>query len=621
MTEQKGKYLINLYRKPLMYSVLLGFIILLISLIIIFIAIKTYKKQELDNVKVQLELIKSKVNRIVKSTDLEAFNLALQLSHSGKFHSGTLPNLDSIGKLILSRNNFISGIEVVEGSVIKTVYPYEQHKAAIGLDIMKASHARVDALKAIKSKKIFYAGPLELKQGGKAIIARLPLFHNGEFWGFTAILIDFNLFLEEAGMNSTIDENIHMKFSYFNEHNGEYEVWNAYQGSYSQMLEYQFEDSNWKVSIYSETVFETYIILFLLIISGVLLSIFGAYILFSILKKPVILEKLLQDKSKELLKQNNYFSSLINAIPDFIFIVDLEGEILNFHSSSRDGLIDKPENFIGRNLSSYLDKDLCQRLIGKINFTAKHGELTSHTYSINDKGDKEYFEARIVKINQKEVLIFVRKITTMVKTNTKLLLSENKYRQLVEQAPDFIFQTDKEGNFTSINKAGLKITAYKQSELMNKSIDQLLKLPNKEESIFNLLKKKKLEPINAILIDKHGMSYAIEIIVSINNDGGLLGISRDVTERNKYIEFIENQNKNLSEIAWIQSHQVRAPLTNIMTLVEFMKSNYDQGDFNRNQLIIGMEKSLHELDKIVRDVVAKSEDTMFDFWENKNEED
>ncbi|GAB3921644.1 PAS domain S-box protein [Mucilaginibacter myungsuensis] len=46
---------------------------------------------------------------------------------------------------------------------------------------------------------------------------------------------------------------------------------------------------------------------------------------------------------------------------------------------------------------------------------------------------------------------------------------------------------------------------------------------------------------------------------------------RDITEAQKYLHKIEEQNERLRQIAWIQSHRVRAPVASILGLAQLCK--------------------------------------------------
>jgi PAS domain S-box-containing protein len=78
----------------------------------------------------------------------------------------------------------------------------------------------------------------------------------------------------------------------------------------------------------------------------------------------------------------------------------------------------------------------------------------------------------------------------------------------------------------------------------------------------------------------------------------LLAIARDITEEKNYIKSIEEKNLKLQEVAYIQSHIVRAPLANIMGLVSLIKSNPDSQP--TAELIDRLESSAIDLDRIIR---------------------
>lgn len=84
----------------------------------------------------------------------------------------------------------------------------------------------------------------------------------------------------------------------------------------------------------------------------------------------------------------------------------------------------------------------------------------------------------------------------------------------------------------------------------------------------------------------------------------VIGAIQDVTERKKYIDAIENQNIQLREIAYTQSHIVRAPLARIMGLVNLINVNSENP---QTELLEYVRSSAHELDDVIRSIVRKTE--------------
>ena len=80
---------------------------------------------------------------------------------------------------------------------------------------------------------------------------------------------------------------------------------------------------------------------------------------------------------------------------------------------------------------------------------------------------------------------------------------------------------------------------------------------------------------------------------------------KTISDLQQYINTIEDQNKKLREIAWIQSHVVRAPLSRMMTLIELIKSNsFDDSD--NEELLNNVLISAVELDNVIRDISNKT---------------
>jgi PAS domain S-box-containing protein len=86
---------------------------------------------------------------------------------------------------------------------------------------------------------------------------------------------------------------------------------------------------------------------------------------------------------------------------------------------------------------------------------------------------------------------------------------------------------------------------------------------------------------------------------------GMIGVLRDVTERVRYINEIEERNQKLQEIAWMQSHVIRAPLARLMGLIDLIK-NYQNTEEESDELLAHVLTSANALDEIIRDISSKA---------------
>jgi PAS domain S-box-containing protein len=86
----------------------------------------------------------------------------------------------------------------------------------------------------------------------------------------------------------------------------------------------------------------------------------------------------------------------------------------------------------------------------------------------------------------------------------------------------------------------------------------------------------------------------------------VIGSMQDMTERVKYVQHVEAQNEHLKNVAWTQSHVVRAPLSRIMGIADLLSSSAKE-DNTDAELIRHLASSAAELDSVIRELVKKTE--------------
>lgn len=99
----------------------------------------------------------------------------------------------------------IRNMAIAPGGVVQNVYPIQGNESVIGYSPLDDSRpeVRADALRAIESGEIIISGPVALVQGGTGIILRQAVYtEDGNFWGLVNLVIDFQVILDEAGVNA-----------------------------------------------------------------------------------------------------------------------------------------------------------------------------------------------------------------------------------------------------------------------------------------------------------------------------------------------------------------------------------------------------------------------------------
>ena len=87
----------------------------------------------------------------------------------------------------------------------------------------------------------------------------------------------------------------------------------------------------------------------------------------------------------------------------------------------------------------------------------------------------------------------------------------------------------------------------------------------------------------------------------------------DVTELNEKIAIEQHQKKQLEEIAWMQSHLVRAPIARILGLLELLKKQDEPAVSQESAELFNMlEESVQEMDQITRNITQKSREELLE---------
>ncbi|MNK06732.1 putative diguanylate cyclase [compost metagenome] len=81
----------------------------------------------------------------------------------------------------------------------------------------------------------------------------------------------------------------------------------------------------------------------------------------------------------------------------------------------------------------------------------------------------------------------------------------------------------------------------------------------------------------------------------------LLGAMQDIDQAKTYSKLLEEQNQKLREIAWLNSHEIRRPLSNVAGLIPMVKSSLSDKEA-LTQLLSLLETSVKELDETVHKV-------------------
>jgi PAS domain S-box-containing protein len=210
-------------------------------------------------------------------------------------------------------------------------------------------------------------------------------------------------------------------------------------------------------------------------------------------------------------------------------------------------VVEKPEEF---------EKHLKRVTVeGSDKFLTKHRRKDGSVRDIQ-------VSCKAISIHGKEYIQAMwRDITDLTQTQDALRESEEKYKQLVENANDIIYETDIEGHFTFVNPIAENITGYSEKELIGTNFVELVHPDWQQETDGFYRSQFSERTLNTYYefpaINKDGgeiwFGQNVRLLMAGEQILGFQAVARDITDR-KQVEVAlrdsEERFKRLSEVSF-----------------------------------------------------------------------
>jgi len=246
--------------------------------------------------------------------------------------------------------------------------------------------------------------------------------------------------------------------------------------------------------------------------------------------------------------------------------IDVNAALLAQAGYSREEMIGRT----ARQLAVYVNEDDFSKVRSLLE---EKGVVKNLEVTLRGKHDARtvLLSADVLELGQEQCLLTASVDITERKTvEAQLLQSEQRYRNLVDNANDIVATLDLAGRFTSINPAVERVLGYAPAELIGKSPDQLSQ--RGAAAIDEPLLRRQLQEEGATryerqLCSKDGRALALEVNSKLIYDNGgqptaVHSIYRDVTER---------KDAEARQLLLIRELQHRAK--NLLAIVQSIVSN------------------------------------------------
>jgi PAS domain S-box-containing protein len=319
-------------------------------------------------------------------------------------------------------------------------------------------------------------------------------------------------------------------------------------------------------------------------------------------------------------KSESHLRTLIETIPDLIWLKDMNGVYLSCNPMFERFFGARETDIIGKTDYDFVERELADFFCGNDRKAMKAGKPTSNEewVAFADDGHRAFLDTiktPMYDFNGKliGILGIGRDITERKLAETELV----KLTRTVEQSPTSIIITDLDGNIEYANPKTLEITGYTKEELIGKNpriFSSNEKSKSEYQQLWNTIstgnewvgefhnKKKN----NELYWESASISPIINEKQEIIN---YLAIKEDITERKKFIEDLkiakeraEESDRLKSAFLANMSHEIRTPMNGILGFTELLKTPKLTGN-EQQKFIEVIEKSGARMLNIINDII------------------
>ncbi|MNK09096.1 putative diguanylate cyclase YegE [compost metagenome] len=586
------------------------------------------KENREKDINAMLESVELRLDQLLKNSQNIALTLALTLDQDGKPR-----NFEKVAAEIMQANPSLQGVQLVPNGIIKYMYPIEGNKEAIGLDLFKLSaFNELEARKAIKLRKMYFQGPVELVQGGQGVIGRLPLFVDNKFWGFSAVVIKLDQLLKIAGLENDNFSYYRFQFSKINPLTKKEEFFipgeRKYQGNAYKTK--TIEEGDWKIYLTDTRKIVADYQLGGLMGFGLLVTLLSTYLLLRLLNKHRQLFLRVDQQSDMLhVVDNKYKTIFANAAIGIGRVNSITGEFLEANA------------FLCK-LFGYSEEELTSKKIKTLIHT---DDLAIDAFDFKRLRNNEIRQfssvRRYINKNQQVIwanaiisplwdeggmpsqhIVIIEDITPQVIYEEQLIASKKYAEDLINSMEGIVWEASVKDDFanTFVSSKVYDILGYTQDEWSSEIGFFHDKLYHEDKQrVTEYLDKelflRKHHEHEYRMVAKNGsivwIRDTLTVEPSIEAPEKLRGIMMDITmikeaeeTLHKSYELVNEQNKRLLNFSYIVSHNLRSHASNIdgiSALISNAETNEERDEMIKllRKVVFNLNDTLYNLNNIV----------------------
>lgn len=315
------------------------------------------------------------------------------------------------------------------------------------------------------------------------------------------------------------------------------------------------------------------------------------------------------------------FKALVQDGSDLVAILDAAGNYKYVSPTSKSILGVDPELLIEKNAFDFIHADDKEKVISQFGLLNEQKRIKISPFRFKGLDDQyHWIETIITDMTDDPVVAGIvansRDVTQRIEDEIKTEESIERFNTVSKATSEAIWDWNMQSGNVIWNKGikgifgHVKISLTRDWWYNHVHPDDVKGILHKIQLLIKHKKSKLNVEYRFLCADGRYKTVLDRAFLTFDRSGEplrMIGSMQDITERVNYIAAVEEQNQRLREIAWMQSHEVRAPLACIMGLSKIL-SNEDEDEGTRKESLQHLMRSAGELDAIIREIIKKAEE-------------
>jgi len=381
------------------------------------------------------QVVKRSVDRMV------AINYALAaLVQQGE---GVVSHFDSAANELLRNDDRLLAVSLSPKGVVQYVAPRKGNDSLIGFDQLNDPAQQREALFARDTGRLTLAGPLQLAQGGLGVVSRLPVFLQDadgkpQFWGFTNVTVRLADLLRGARLGELRDRGYDYRLWRVHPETGGIQVIAASTSDpLREPIRLSLEVANGAWSLDLAPVRGWVDLSALALMAGAVLVV---SLLLALLAQHLVAQRRLRaalqfqlrDGDIELQAARHQLRSVVEAIPDPIFEISLDGVYHGCHAPASSVLPMPADMLIGRTVFDVLPQMAAEVTMEALRRAQVDGYSQGEEYALVLAEETRWFELSVAR---KETVDTEPRFVVMTRDITGSKSAKSEIRRLAFYDP------------------------------------------------------------------------------------------------------------------------------------------------------------------------------------------